>query len=119
MVDPQLITLKEEKHPLSSYLDPGESIVILDDSPEVVLIFENLLQSEGFSVHSASKASRLYEILNNEQVALLLLDINLPDCDGTELLRELAPKYPNLSIIMLTGTTDLNVALTCLREGGR
>lgn len=117
MVDRQLTTFKEETNPLSSYLDPGESIVILDDSPEVVLIFEKLLISEGFSVLSASSASELHKILENEQVALLLLDIGLPDCDGTVLLRELSPRYPDLSIIMLTGTTDLNVALTCLREG--
>jgi signal transduction histidine kinase/DNA-binding response OmpR family regulator len=117
MVPPHITSLEDDSNPSATYLEPGESIVILDDSPEVVLIFENLLKTEGFSVLSASNASQLYEILEREQVALLLLDIGLPDCDGTELLQEISPKYPDLSIIMLTGTTDLNVALTCLRRG--
>lgn len=117
MVDTQAPARDDEKNPSRSFLEPGESIAILDDSKEIVLIFETLLSSEGFTVFTASNAEELYQILQRESVALLLLDIGLPDCDGTELLNDIIPLYPNLSVIMLTGTINLAVALTCLRQG--
>ena len=117
MVDPPATVIHDETSPSRDYLDPGESVVIVDDSNEIVLIFESLLTSEGFTVFTASNAAELYQILQREQVALVLLDIGLPDCDGTELLKDIVPLYPDLSIIMLTGTTDLKVALSCLRQG--
>jgi signal transduction histidine kinase/DNA-binding response OmpR family regulator len=117
MVDTPATAPDNETSPSRDYLDPGESIVIVDDSKEIVLIFESLLISEGFTVFTASNATELFPILEREQVALILLDIGLPDCDGAELLKDIVPLYPDLSIIMLTGTTDLKVALSCLRQG--
>ena len=117
MTDPQATSPNRNSTLSKDYLDTGESVVIVDDSNDIILIFESLLTSEGFTVHTASNAAELYKILEREQVALIFLDIGLPDCDGTELLKDLIPQYPNLSIIMLTGQTDLKVALHCLRQG--
>ena len=50
-------------------------------------------------------------------MALVLLDIGLPDADGTKLLPELKQHYPDLAVIMLTAVTDLQTALACLRYG--
>ena len=99
------------------FLDPGESIVIVDDSPDIVFIFESLLTDEGFSVLTASNGAELYQILEQETVALTILDIDLPDSDGTEILADIVQKYPDMGIIMLTGTTELTVAMNCLRKG--
>lgn len=117
MVDPPETVIENLQNTAGGEICPGESIVIVDDSKEIILIFEHLLISEGFTVFTASKAAELYDILKRETIGLVLLDIGLPDCDGSELLRDIIPRYPDLSIIMLTGTTDLQVALTCLRQG--
>ncbi len=47
----------------------------------------------------------------------MLLDIGLPDRNGNEILKDLVPAHPDLGIIMVTGTTDIEVALDCLRQG--
>jgi len=99
------------------YLFPGESIVIVDDSMEIILIFENLLKEEGFTVFTATSSAEFYRILEQENISLVLLDIGLPDKDGTEILADLIQNHPDLSVIMLTGTTDLKVAMACLRDG--
>ena len=117
MVDLPAVPKHNETIPTSDYLAPGESIVLVDDSQEILLIFESLLTDEGFTVFTASNAADLYRILEQEHVGLILLDIGLPDRDGTEVLAEIVPRHPDLSIIMLTGTTDLKVALGCLRQG--
>ncbi len=103
--------------PSRDYLAPGESIVIVDDSREIILIFESLLLSEGFTVFTASNGAEFYQILERENIALTLLDIGLPDKDGIEILSDIVSTHPDLGVIMLTGTTDLKVAMACLREG--
>jgi len=109
----------ENSSPLASsdYLFPEESIVIVDDSIEIILIFENLLKGEGFTVFTANSGAEFYQLLGKENIALVLLDIGLPDKDGTEILTDIVQNHPDLGVIMLTGTTDLKVAMTCLRDG--
>lgn len=103
--------------PSRDYLAPGESIVIVDDSKEIILIFESLLLSEGFTVFTANNGAEFYQILERENIALTLLDIGLPDKDGIEILSDIVGSHPDLGVIMLTGTTDLKIAMACLREG--
>lgn len=98
-------------------LDRGEAVVIVDDSPEVVLLLNHYLQKQGLTVLQAGNASELYSLLETSRIALVLLDIGLPDKDGTEILKDIVPKYPDLGIVMVTGSTNLSLALDCLREG--
>ena len=96
MVD--LPTSPESSSPLAAkdYLFPNESVVIVDDSMEIILIFENLLMSEGFKVFTASSGAEFYEILAQENIALVLLDIGLPDTNGTDILTDLVQNRPDL-----------------------
>lgn len=96
---------------------PGETIAVVDDSPEIVLLLRQYLKNRGYPAVSASNASECLQLLSTHQVALVLLDIGLPDRNGDELLDEIVPHHPDLAIIMVTGTTDLDVALRCLRKG--
>ena len=57
------------------------------------------------------------QLMARENIALVLLDIGLPGQNGNEILKDIAPAHPDLGIIMVTGTTDIDVALDCLRKG--
>ncbi len=98
-------------------LDEDEIIVIVDDSPEIGILLESYLTRQNFLVQTAQSAKDLYTVLESYKPALILLDIGLPDKNGTEILAELAPEHPDLGIIMVTGTTDIETALDCLRKG--
>jgi signal transduction histidine kinase/DNA-binding response OmpR family regulator len=98
-------------------LGKDEVIVIVDDSPEIAIILEHYLSIQGYPVCITGDAKGLFQLLNTRNVALILLDIGLPDKDGTEILAEIAPKYPDLGIVMVTGSMDLQMALDCLRVG--
>lgn len=102
---------------LSQLLNQGETVIIVDDSPEVVLVLEHYLQRYGFTVQKAGSARELYDTLQAQPVALVLLDLGLPDKNGLEVLEDIVPSYPDLGIIMVTGTTSLDTALECLRIG--
>ena len=101
----------------SPLLSDDEIIVIVDDSPEIILLLKTYLSNQGFETVSANNGSELFNIVQNQTVALVILDISLPDGDGTTILVELVRDYPDLGVIMVTSVTDVQVALQCLREG--
>ena len=98
-------------------INPDEVIVVVDDSPDIFILFQDFLSSQGFTVLHATTAAELFQLLPTRNVALALLDIGLPDRKGTEILPDLVRNYPDLAIIMITGTADLQTALSCLRLG--
>jgi len=103
--------------PSPQLLDPDEVVAVVDDSPEIVLLLSHYLGSIGLPVVRAANSQEFYQLLGTRKIALVLLDIELPDRNGNEILQDIAPRYPDLGIIMVTGTTDIQVALNCLRLG--
>lgn len=103
--------------PTPELLGPEEVVAVVDDSPEIVLLLSHYLGSQGFPVVQAGNARDFYRLLTTRKIALVLLDIELPDQNGNEILKDIVPHHPDLGIIMVTGTTDIQVALDCLRHG--
>ncbi len=103
--------------PTLELLGPDEVVAVVDDSPEIILLLSHYLGSQGYPVVKAGNAREFYQLLNTRKIALVLLDIELPDQNGNEILKDIAPTHPDLGIIMVTGTTDIQVALNCLRHG--
>ncbi|MCF6186904.1 MAG: response regulator [Desulfobulbaceae bacterium] len=98
-------------------LEQGEKILIVDDYPDIVLLLQEFLTDQGFPTLVAGSAAELRQALKENDIALILLDIGLPDANGIELLPELKTGDPDRAVIMLTAVTDLQTALDCLRQG--
>lgn len=98
-------------------LTDGEIIAIVDDDRSISDPLSEYLGAQGLRSVQGNSASELMRLLRDEKVALVLLDIGLPDTDGVTLIPQLAEQYPDLAIIMLTGVADLQVAMDCIRKG--
>lgn len=98
-------------------LTGNETIVVVDDDPAIREPLLAYFETQGFSVCGANNASELLQVLETHNVALILLDIGLPDSDGIALLPKLVNTYPDTAIVMLTGVADLHVAMECIRNG--
>ncbi len=103
--------------PDNQLLEGEEIIVIVDDYPDIVLLLQDFLWQHGFSAVTAGSAAELRQVFQRSPVALALLDIGLPDANGTALIPEIKSSHPDTAIIMLTAVTDLETALECLRLG--
>ncbi len=103
--------------PAEELLEDGEIILLVDDYPDIISLLQEFLQEHNFQSQTAGSAGEMFQILNEKKVALVLLDIGLPDGDGLELLPEIIHKYKNTAVIMLTAVADLQTALACLRQG--
>ena len=98
-------------------LEDGEIIAIVDDDPQIRQPLREYLETQGLSVAEAGSAGELWNVLNSAKVALILLDIGLPDTDGLTLLPDIVTNHPRVGIVMLTGMADLQVAIECIRKG--
>lgn len=94
-------------------------VLIVDDS---YLIIERLtdmlseLETIGDITHALSGMDAL-EILQSRTPDVILLDINLPDTNGVELLRIVKEKYPGIIIIMLTNQANDYYRQLCMKLG--
>lgn len=94
-----------------------EIIVLVDDDPAIRTPLRAYFEAQGLAVADTGNAKELMHLLNSRKVALVLLDIGLPDEDGLSLLPKIAENYKDVAVIMLTGLSDLEVALDCIRKG--
>ncbi|MBU0728849.1 MAG: response regulator [Proteobacteria bacterium] len=98
-------------------LQKDEIIVIVDDDPGIREPLRLYLEEQGLPVDATASAANLLQILHYKKVALILLDIGLPDIDGVSLLPKIVEEYPDVAVIMLSGVSDLHIAMECIRKG--
>ncbi|MFP3982583.1 MAG: response regulator [Desulfurivibrionaceae bacterium] len=103
--------------PTDELLYEDETILIVDDDPHLRQAMSLFFERQELPVTSADTAERMFSVLNSQKVALVLLDIKLPDADGMTLIPRITDLYPDTSIVMLSGIEDLNTALDCMRQG--
>jgi DNA-binding NtrC family response regulator len=93
------------------------SILIIDDEPEVRESLEELLGSEGYSLDSASTAEEGMKRLDQGNFDLALVDVNLPDGSGLELLKSVKRESPDTGVIMITAYDSSQTAFQASKEG--
>ena len=104
-------------HTPDKLLAKDEIIVIVDDDVSIREPLRIFLESHDLAVAEAGSAEELRSLLGTIRIALILLDIGLPDTDGITLIPEIISGHPGTAVVMLTGTSDLEVALDCIRKG--
>ncbi len=77
-------------------------ILIVDDDPNILRLYKEELEEEGYNIVTASNGQEAIERFDQEDPDLVTLDILLPDIDGIKLLRQMKEKKPRLPIIMST-----------------
>lgn len=92
-------------------------ILIVDDDKEIVESLTSLLESDNYIVGTALTGLEALEKTENEIYDLALLDIKLPDIEGTELLVEMHEGKPQMMKIMVTGHASLENAVEALNLG--
>ncbi len=79
--------------------------LLVEDSPEFVLLCKHLLEKEGFDVVVAGDGGSAVELARREVLELAVLDLGLPGLDGLEVCRRIR-QFTDAYVIMVTGRTD-------------
>jgi len=83
-----------------------ELIVVVEDEPDLLELVEYNLRKEGFDVEGFLTPSRVEDVLVDENVALIIMDRNLPTCDGLDVIRALRKKGYDTPVIFLTAKIE-------------
>ncbi len=80
------------------------TILVVDDSPDLVEIVRITLEGKGFNVRCAYSGKDLFASLKEQMPDLILLDIMMPKMDGLQVLRRLKedPSMPFIPVILLS-----------------
>jgi len=97
-------------------LEKGK-ILICDDDQTLAQILSDELTAEGFKTVIVYNGNDAIEELKVNFFDVLLLDLNLPDIKGSEILKFSTANLPFTQAIMLTGTSDINDAVECMKLG--
>ncbi len=95
----------------------AEPILIVDDDPEVAAVVSEYLTKEGYAVTTAGTGTEGLQRLTETPIALLLLDLNLPDMDGLRVMRTGQRLSFPPEIVLMTGHATIDSAIEAV-EGG-
>ncbi len=80
----------------------GQTILIIDDEPEIVSLLTRVLIKQGFVVHSAHTLGDGWKSLAIVHPDILFLDINLPDGNSLNKLADIKENYPAVKVVMIS-----------------
>ena len=98
-------------------VDIAVCILVVDDDAEVRKTLSLILENEGYSVQTAKDGKQATEASERGFFDIALIDIKLPDMDGTELLERLKEKGPKMVKIMITGYSSLANTIKAVNKG--
>ncbi|MGH7845765.1 MAG: sigma-54-dependent transcriptional regulator [Candidatus Binatia bacterium] len=93
------------------------SILVVDDDPYIREILKDTLDSFGSRVSVASNGEECLKVLDKEAPDLLLLDIEMPDKSGLEVLKEIRQRGSDVAVIMITAYGTIERAVQAMKEG--
>lgn len=98
-------------------MEKEKKILVVDDDKTILESFRDILQSRGYSVDTARTGLEAINKSEARYYNLALLDIKLPDMEGTELLIKMHQDTPKMMKIMVTGYPSLENAVKALNLG--
>lgn len=109
----------EAMAPKNESLNGSERIMVVDDEPQLVSLWTELLQSYGYVVTPFSSSLGAWESFRDEpeQYDLILLDQTMPGMTGAELAESILRERPGMPIIMATGFSESMTPETARRIG--
>ncbi|HMI31971.1 MAG TPA: ATP-binding protein [Candidatus Limnocylindrales bacterium] len=96
---------------------PQPRILVVDDEPHVVQIFQDLLAQRGYEVVSSMNGDDAIVKVTTGNFDLVLTDINLPGVDGLEVVRAAKAADKDTCVILITGYASTTTAIDALRQG--
>jgi DNA-binding NtrC family response regulator len=98
-------------------LEQKGNILIVDDDPSIRKVLAAILEEKGYKVDTAETGKIAIQKTKTKFFNLALLDIRLPDMEGTELLTQMKQTTPPMIKIMVTGYPSIQNAVEALNKG--
>ncbi len=91
--------------------------LIVDDEATLRQVLRRLMESDGFDCAEAASGSEAAEMLTQRDTMIVLTDLRMPGMDGIGLLQAVRRHSPDTAVVLITGVSDIDVAVSCLAQG--
>jgi len=93
-------------------------ILVIDDN-QAVLNFLNifLLQTGKYKIKALQDSTQAFNLLDSEKYDFLLLDMDMPNITGLDILKHITENKINITTIVLTGVEDIDLAISAMKLG--
>jgi two-component system response regulator HydG len=98
-------------------MSPKQHILIVDDEVDICNLLERFLERNGFEVTTAHRGQDALKAISKTAFDLVISDFRLPDFDGLDLLKEIKSLRPAVSVIIITGYSDIRMAVEVIKYG--
>jgi DNA-binding NtrC family response regulator len=92
-------------------------ILVVDDEPEPRETLQSIISEKGYHVETAATGQEALEKARRRFFHLAILDVRLPDMNGTELLVLLKERQPDTVCIVVTGYASLQTSIRAVNGG--
>lgn len=96
---------------------PCNQVVLVDDDPAVLEATRQWLELSDIDVITLSTPLDVMPYMHEEFAGVLVSDIRMPELDGTELMKQVHSKVPDLPVILITGHGDIPMAVDAIQQG--
>lgn len=97
----------------------GKTVLVVDDDPLLLNMTEVVLKGMGAQVLLAPSGAEALAHMERQAdgIDLVVLDVRMPDMDGTVVLRQARAKWPSMRVLLVTGYATQEVLDSFRREG--
>lgn len=103
----------------SAVVPSAHEVLVVDDEVVVLTVLRELLRRSGYRVTTAASAEEAIELMQKRSFDLVLTDKNLPGASGLEVLRVARGLDPPPAVVMITGYSSYDSAVTALDIGAQ
>jgi len=92
-------------------------VLFVDDEVNILRALQRLLRSEGLKVLTATRAAEALQILAEHPAQVVVSDQRMPEGNGVDLLATVRERHPDVVRLLLTGFTEIGVAVDAINRG--
>jgi two-component system, NtrC family, response regulator len=98
-------------------MKPKLNMLIIDDDRTILRVFKRILEKKGYNVATAETGKQAQEQLETHSYVAALIDLKLPDMEGTDLLPRMRQVAPQMMRIVITGMPYAESAQNATQAG--
>ncbi|MDD2890232.1 MAG: DNA-binding response regulator [bacterium] len=98
-------------------LDIRNSVLVVDEEPEICKTLKKLFEKKWYEVSYVTTGKEAIKKIKKRKFNIALLDVNLPDIEGTKLIPILKKVHPGIKIVMMAGDATKENTISALNNG--
>lgn len=96
---------------------PEHTVLFVDDEVNILKALQRLLRHEPMNVLTASRPEEAIEMLERTEAQVVVSDQRMPEMSGVDFLSTIRERHSNMVRMMLTGYTDMTIAVEAINRG--